>query len=144
MESINVNIVSGANAFEIVFGLATAFIALTVAIVSVRQYRVERMKLRHDLFDRRFAVFKTAQLFVSKVIQDAELPADEYTDFVDAWQRSRFLFGNDVSDYLDELRKRSLKIRYGKMKESTAALTWVTEQPTILFDKFIPYLKVRD
>ena len=38
-------------------GLATAAIAGIVALITVKQYLVERLKLQHDLFERRYEIY---------------------------------------------------------------------------------------
>jgi len=129
-------------------GLGTLAVAISVAAITYQQYRVNRLRLRHELFERRFAVFRTAQIYLSKIMQEGRLNDEtfrtEYPKFMDAWQRSQFLFGKDIGDYLDSVRRRSLEMRdlgiEKKHNEAHKHLTWLCDQTPKLFDRFGPYL----
>ena len=67
-----------------------------------------------------------------------------YPELMDAWQRSRFLFGKEIADYLDSIRRRSLEMqksdRQKKHDEEDEHLKWLLDQTPKLFDQFGPYL----
>lgn len=83
---------------------ATVAIAAIVAFVEIRNYRVSRDQIRHDLFERRFAIYKAVQIFLSKVMQEGKLDYQALPEFYDAMQKARFLFGKDVNEYLEEIK----------------------------------------
>ncbi|MGJ3258210.1 MAG: hypothetical protein ACFE0S_01285 [Rhodospirillales bacterium] len=133
---------------NIFLSMATLVVAGSVAVITYQQYWVNRLRLRHELFDRRFEVFKAAQRFLSEIMREGRLTddglANEYPKFIDAWQRSRFLFNNEIADYLDSIGKRALQLRLhdrrDRHEEEASDLEWLTQQTTVLFEKFRPYL----
>ena len=85
----------------LVFGTITALIAW-------RQYRVSKVELQLDLFDRRFEVFRR----IWEICVDATgaqrilLSSHAETPFADFWPQAHFLFGDDVNELIDELMSK--------------------------------------
>jgi hypothetical protein len=80
----------------------TALIALIVALISALQWITARQKVVLDLFDKRFAVYEdlcraiTPHMGQMSTVRDA-------TNFNRVVIRARFLFGPDVTNFLDEI-----------------------------------------
>jgi hypothetical protein len=55
---------------QILQALATPVIAIVGAWVALEQMKIARVKLRHDLYDRRYAVFQSARSLLNEVISD--------------------------------------------------------------------------
>ena len=95
-------------ASELIKGLPAAFVALVIGAIAAfltwRQYEVARAKLKFDLFDRRFAIFQQTWEILSEVVirGTREKNYGLATPFNDFLPQARFLFGKDISDYLDE------------------------------------------
>ncbi|MEP1200990.1 hypothetical protein [Tateyamaria sp.] len=143
---------------EYVRALGPAIIALFVAYVAYQQWQVNAANLKEKLFDKRFEVFKCTQLFLSSIMQEAAVRDETLPEFFDAVQRSRFLFGKEIQSYLDEIRKRAIKMRLHKAQLEgvpvgsersklvdleNAELEWLSDQVSVIFDKFEPYLSFR-
>jgi hypothetical protein len=126
----------------------TVAVAGIVAIITYQQYRTNRLRLRHELFERRFAIFKETQRYLTKIMEEGRLTDEmfqtHYPDFMDAWQRSRFLFGPDIANHLDEIRHRSIEMRARASQGNHDAvyrhLNWLVDQTPRLFERFGPYL----
>jgi len=55
----------------------TAITAVFAGWIAWNQYHINNEKLRLDLFEKRFVVFKATQVLLSKVLRDAAI---EYSD----------------------------------------------------------------
>ncbi len=145
---------SGTLSFEFVKGLPTTLVAIAVALIAFRQYhvakeqkRVAHEKLRLDLFDRRYEVFELTLAMVASMIDGlqstesirANLKVD--SDFHVAIARARFLFGDDVTSYMNEVSRRcsaqqtmqASAAQHGAMRPEDAApyaenATWLSAQ----------------
>lgn len=134
---------------ESAISLGTFSVALIVALITGQQAWTNRLRLRHELFERRFEVFKAAQVYISKIMEEGglndEMLGTLYPEFVDAWQQSRFLFGKDIVDYLDRIRAQSIQLHSlrdrGKHTEANGNLAWLCAQAPELFKRFGPYMK---
>lgn len=87
------------------------------AEIASRALEIEDLKVRGDLFDKRFEVLRAAQSYLTFIIDKGDPPGfphehqDEETKrrsfevsraFAEALQRSRYLFGEDAHDRLHE------------------------------------------
>lgn len=88
-------------------GIPAALVALVIgaaaAFIAWNQYRVAHAKLSLDLFDKRFAIFEQTWKILSITSQRGtrESSFGLATPFNNFLPQARFLFGNEVSAYLD-------------------------------------------
>jgi hypothetical protein len=144
---------------EYLKALGPTLIAGIVAYVAWQQWRVNRAALREKLFDRRWDIFKETQAFLSAILTAGKVPDDELARYFDTCQRARFLLGEELSDYLEEIRKRAINMRmHGRKREGLEPgeersrhvdgeydeLHWLTKQLGEIFNKFMPYLSFSD
>jgi len=107
------------------------------------------------LFDKRYAVYKAAQVFLSKILRDAKFELNDLFEFRGDAQDSVFLFGEDITGYLDEIDSKALEFwekqesikgipkgekRSEMCEKQTQLLGWLTKQLPELKNKFAPYL----
>jgi hypothetical protein len=91
---------------DIFSALLTPTIALITTYIAIQQYRRERAKFRHELYDRRMAVYKAASKYLAIVVTNysARDSSDEerkaFLEFQAANAESPFLFDQDVAGYL--------------------------------------------
>ncbi len=144
---------------DVLAALLTPTIALLGAYIAWQQWQVNRANLKERLFERRMAVFKEAQSFLSEIMRDAKFSEESYWKFTDTCQRARFLFGKPVQDYLLSIRERAGKMKmYQKLLDGVPVGTkrselvkkehiehrWLVEQFTPLFDTFDPFLSFKN
>jgi hypothetical protein len=101
---------------EVLKGFGPILIAIPTLVLAYLGYQLAQSqkkiasdKLRLDLFDKRTAVYKKVQETVLFVVQNANLSALQYSTYVVNIQESRWLFGDDVFQYLDGEYKASLR-----------------------------------
>ncbi|MGH6913278.1 MAG: hypothetical protein ACREH3_06180, partial [Geminicoccales bacterium] len=113
-------------------------------------------QMRHELFERRFEIYKKVQVFLSQIMQKGGVDLEFIPEFYDAMQKARFLFGEDVNKYLEEIKQhafaerdadakmheikdnRSERSKYASKKSEE--LKWLCDQIGQLHDKFGPYM----
>ena len=135
----------------------TFLLATAGAYVAYQQFRLSKEKFKLDLFEKRFAVFAGVRSFLSEILREGRMK--DYNPlfaFRAATAEASFLFGEDVTSYIDEIDKRALKmhslnIRYQSnqatedrprnLDEATKELEWLIDQLPLLKVKFAPYLK---
>lgn len=62
-----------------------------------------RKKLRLDLFDKRYEVYHATNRFLSQIMSNLKISDEELSSFLIAKNKSYFLFGKDVEQYLNYL-----------------------------------------
>ena len=85
-------------------------IAGAVALIAYRQYRLAGERFKLDMFEKRFAVYKAAQRFLTVIFRDAKVDLDKLFDFRRDTQDATFLFGEEIPAYLGRLDKQALDL----------------------------------
>jgi hypothetical protein len=93
--------------------VAVSLLAVVVSFASYMsarwQVRVAREKLRHDLYDRRFAVYVAFHALLVAVTEKADVD-EELRKANDAKAHSPFLLGTHVSQYLERLHAEVFRV----------------------------------
>ncbi len=134
---------------------ATLIVGCMVAFIAWQQWRVAENKLRLDLFDRRYKVYDTTRKFLAGIVREASFSDAQLFEFYGGTSDAGFLFGSEVVDYLDVIRKRAVGMRthqknYGPLPAGEERsrhvqaehdeLLWLSEQITAMTKTFTPYL----
>lgn len=116
--------------------VSTALLLPTIAIlgstIAFLQWRINKTRLNHELFDRRFLVFEASTNFIYAVLRDTSVKDDDRYLFLTATKGAMFLFKPDIVSYLDTLHKNAVLLRLHETKEDYEAShelsTWFAEQ----------------
>lgn len=146
---------------QICQALAVPVIAAVGTWIALQQMHLARVKLQHDLYDRRYAVFNSARMLLEEVVTNKLVSADTFNSFVIGTLDSPFLFDDKLATYLAELRKRAKLQRSitvviqgmegvpGAERQKAAAsskegehLVWLVKQIDVLPEKFRPFLQL--
>jgi len=148
-----------ANSLQTIGTFGTYLIAAIVAWIAIQQYYLARAKFKLDLFEKRFAVYKATQKFLSAIMGDPNIQWDRAVEFLRDKQDSVFLFDDETVNYLDSLYKKAvdmidLKDDYDPLPSGTERTDLVkrkselrkqlTEELPKLKDVFRPYLQFKN
>jgi len=170
-------------------GLLTPLIAIIAAYIAYQQYRsykkqgelklkldtlnseleknrlkLEEYKLKLDLYNKRYQIFDKTKKLLHKINQDAKIDLIKLRDFMFETNESKFLFDNDISSYLSELKKNTIELnhltddlnktnlypvnspeRANKIKRDRELTTWFTseyENIEMRFDKYLNFKNI--
>lgn len=131
----------------------SALLAPTVAVVTLyiafQQYRIGRQKVRHDLFERRYAVYEAIRDFLYEAIREATLSESAFFQLNKGTDDALFLFDESVEEYIQTVREKGARLRFinGRLadtslpvgqersqlaEEDTELVTWFSKQPAHL------------
>jgi hypothetical protein len=141
---------------EYYISVLASLIAIIVACIGYQQHLLAKEKLKLDLFEKRFSVYKGVQKFLSQIMQEGKLNLDHLRELQKATQEAEFLFDAEIPKYIGSIRSKALKLRaiqskYENMpsgdekdrlvdKEYTI-FTELTNELPVLSKLFMPYLK---
>lgn len=108
------NISIAKDAWDYYYIFTTTIIALGVCFVAFLQFKtirkqalhevfIESEKLKHDLFEKRYAVFITIYSVLSKVLETGLLSSEELYKFRSEILSADFLFDTEIATYIDKL-----------------------------------------
>jgi hypothetical protein len=136
--------------------LALLLIPAIGAWIAWQQVQIARVKLQHDLYDRRFAVFEAARKLLHEVISHGDVSDSSLNAYAIATADAIFLLDDPkVCEYLKEIKKRSTILHIIKFdmeplpagdekaalsKKAGEHLRWLNEQPDALVKHFKPFL----
>jgi hypothetical protein len=78
-------------------------------INSSAQLQATDKRLVLDLFDRRWEVVQELRSAIAEMMRSGVVPDKNYWDYVRATQRAPFLFGPEVTDHLETVRKAMIR-----------------------------------
>jgi hypothetical protein len=134
-----------------------ALIAGIGAWVALQQMRIARTKLRHDLYDRRFATYAAARKLLREVMLDGNASEASIAAFLAGTSESPFLFNDETVRYLEEIGKHASMLAVatntvrGLLNEDSRSeidrtiadnLRWLQDQDAHLVLHFQPLLKL--
>jgi hypothetical protein len=136
---------------QVLQALAVPVIAVVGAWIALQQMYLARVKLQHDLYDRRFAVYEAARKLLVEIITQGYPSRDQVRLYVIGTADAVFLLNEEVSKYLEEIRARASRLRaihatlpheqIAMQQQDDALFSWMTEQlPIGLVEKFKPFL----
>ena len=82
----------------------TVLVAVVVAIIAFLQWVTARQKVVLDLFDKRFAVYEELREVVGRHVSRGAASIEDMGKFTRAAGRAQFLFGPEVTTFLEERR----------------------------------------
>lgn len=140
--------------------ISTIMVLLTaiVAWTNYQQHLLAKEKFKLDLFEKRFAVYKGAQRFLTHILKSGKVELDKLFEFRRDTQDAVFLFSDDIPEYLNSIDRKALNMwskveeykelpkgeeRSRLCREETQLLHGLTEELPRLKDVFAPYLKFK-
>jgi hypothetical protein len=95
----------------IVIPVSGLLVASIVAVINFWNHRLATEKLKLELFEKRFAVYRAAQTLLSRVLQDGEVKKLKYIfEYRRDTQVAYFLFDQEIVKYLDSLDRKALDL----------------------------------
>lgn len=134
-------------------GLAVAAIAFAGLVIAYQQKRLADIKLRNDLFDRRFNIFEAARHLIDTACQ-LEVPYLADIDTFDSKiSDAAFFFHNEILKYLYEVRRHVRRLFDlhqetlddgekkdigATMRDRKATLEWLVGESDRIVEEFKP------
>ena len=143
---------------EIISAFGTLIVGVIVAYIAYQQHKTNRNKLRLDLYDKRFSVYKGLNTLLFHVLRDANVSIEALAEFKSKTHEATFLFDGDIAQYLQDVRAKAVELRSQQQKldnknlpvgpdrsklaeENSQVLQWFEDQLDISKQKFSKYLK---
>jgi hypothetical protein len=146
---------------DVLKALLTPVIAIVATYIAWQQWKTNQLKLKLERYERRLRVYEEVRRILSIIMRDAKASTEDLLKFRTAVSEADFLFGPEISTYIDEIYQHGLKLWYWNQQyrdytqekpsgyDHTKVvdgmrqeLTWLTEQFEPAKAKFRPYLDI--
>ena len=99
--------------------LLTPAIALLALTIGIFQWRTAHQRAVLDLFDRRMQIFDELNKAVSEIVREGKADFRDVILFTQAASRARFLFGNEITSYLERIRTTIIGLRQAELQANS-------------------------
>jgi hypothetical protein len=139
----------------------TAFSALGIGLLGAyfawRQNQLSKLQWKHQLYDRRMAIYTAAGKLMGHVFRNGNVTDSALYDFLEKTRESDFLLDAKVTTHLDDMYKRAVDLmtlvleledlpvgpeRSKKVEAKKDTLIWFSEQGSALKVAFAPFLRL--
>lgn len=139
---------------KITSGIFLPIIAAIGSLVAYQQYKITKIKLRFDLYEKRFSICEEYLKFGLKVIEGEDISPEDYLNLTDSLYLAEFLFDRKVVNRLRKFRENAKswrRVRVGSSDESkisnlrleeTELINFFRKETDNLFTLFSPYLRI--
>lgn len=114
--------------------------------IAYHQMISARIKLQHDLFDRRYDIYLCVRKFIVGILDNNRVCSEDIFEFKSESLKSVFLFDKNITDYISTLINKAehlLKIEIDSFESSVEEhIDWFEKQEDIIHVIFRPYLNV--
>jgi hypothetical protein len=146
---------------KIFTAMLTPILGIIAVYIAWQQWRTSDLKRRHDLYERRLAIYLAVMEFLACIMRKTRATDAEMISFLQKTRESYFLFGPEIAEYLDKIYKRAVELEYhntmlnnpasslpvGEERtrlahEKSEAMKWCTAQFEITREKFAEYMSL--
>lgn len=150
---------------DILTALLTPTIAIFGALIAFQQWRLNAVKFKHELYDRRLRIYTGVKGLFEDIIANGTTNYSITRKFYLDTAEADFLISDDIRNYIDTLYKKGIKLaaldkkmylpdgqpnprlptgieRNEVADKHNDLLTWFIEEEKQLKDRFMNYLKL--
>ena len=117
---------------DITSALLTPVIAIIGIGIAILQWRITRSRLRHELFEKRYAIYEATLLYLGQLIRTAKMDDVERVTFLQNTKGAFVLFDSKIFEYLKKLHDKSTELHlYQSQKrheDEAEILKWLGAQ----------------
>jgi hypothetical protein len=101
---------------QIIQALGPSIVAIVVgciaAYIAYRQFKTANDKLRLDLFEKRYAVYREVRAVLAGTMQEETVSYEQVLEFYRKVRGSEFLFGREIEIFIEHVRDKLNKLAY--------------------------------
>ena len=127
--------------------ISTSIIGVAGAFISWQQWRVADIRLRHDIYPRKFRVYEAAKTLLVMFQDNGKISQEDYFAYLRGITDAEFIFDDvKVTQYLQTLRERAIELiriqASGSAEERAEVSRWFITQFDVLRSKFRPTMSL--
>lgn len=118
-------------------------VAIVTVYIAIQQWNTNRLKLKFELYHKRFEIYNNVKVFMIKINEEAKIDKRDLCKFRNSLAETEFLFKRNrkLMNYLNLIDKKALNL-YANKNDDTELLLWFSDQHKELIKLFGEYLDV--
>lgn len=113
MEPLRILVETSSNSiswFNVIQFILTVLIAIVTAWIAFNQYQVNRNRLKTELYEKRFQVFKLVDSLLYDIFTEGYVTHVQSKEFYIKTSSSKFLFDKEIEEFIRELYDKSINL----------------------------------
>ena len=102
--------------FNRISKISSALLTPTIGIlgvwIAVAQWKINQRRLQHELFDRRINLYQIVATHIANAITLGNIEKGKEIEFLRDTKHAIFIFDKEVSDYINEIYKKSIDYQF--------------------------------
>ena len=95
---------------DILQALVTPAIAFAGVVIAIGQWKINKARLKHELFEKRYAIYRSASDYLGSIMRTGKPLPEEQAKFIQGIQGAKFIFDGDICRVLDEIWEKSITL----------------------------------
>lgn len=135
----------------------TPIIAIVMTYIAIQQHRLEKIRNKHTLYEKRLAIYKNISKFLGHIMAKGELyDYDVLINYRREISEAYFLFDDELNQYFEKLYLEGLDLitksvqikevsgdeKKNLIKKRSDIVKWFINQNPILRDTIKKYLRI--
>lgn len=132
---------------QVLSALLMPTIAVLGVFIAFFQWKLSKQRLKHELFEKRFAVYDAARSLIASVGIGTKVPQEKEIAYLSSIREAKWILNDDIADYLKEdlyhkiIDLGPIQSRKNYEKEGEL-INVIRDQYDILDEKFATFLKL--
>jgi len=126
--------------------------------IAYMQWKINRNKLKLDLFEKRLAIYQETTSFLSSIVITGQVPEEKLWKFTHGTRETRWLLSEEISAYMKrEIREKAIDLqilndelknlpegpdRSENVHNQREIKNWIEQQFEVVDNYFKPFLKL--
>lgn len=132
---------------DISIALLTPVIAILGAYIAFQQWRTNSLRLKHELFEKRYKIFEATKTYIGSVLTHGTLNHEDAYKFLTGTKGALFLFDDSIVEYLEHLHKQGIKliklVKAEEFDKEHELFLWFNSEINKIDSVFKEYLRLK-
>lgn len=107
---------------NIASALLAPITAIFLAWLAYKDYQTKTEQFKLDLYDRRYKIYKAIENLLRNIMINGRPDSKSISEFVADTNEREFLFDNDITKFIDEIRDKAIHMKQLERKLSDTNL----------------------
>ena len=96
---------------DISAALLTPVVAIIGIWIAIQQMKINKTRINHELFDRKYLMYEATQRFIDSVSQKLLIDPDDYHHFYVETKGALFIFNQEIVSYIDKVIDNAINFK---------------------------------
>ena len=131
---------------DVLTALLTPMVAVLGSIIAIQQWKINKKRLNHELFDRKFLMFEATKKFINAALVDIKVKNEDRFTFFAETKGALFIFDSEIVYYSDTVHSKAVELTLHQKKkddmQEEEVIKWFGGQITNIDEIFKKHISI--